>query len=462
MVSLSVLMVTSILTVPDNTVLLEFSSPSCHYCRVMQTTVDRLQENGYPVRVVNVEREPELARRFRARFLPTFILVSEGREVARHEGATSYLRLTGMFDQLNSPQSTADRTPGRTGATVRGQTPTAILPSLPIPKLRRSVDKPTPPSAARVPQLVDRSLSTGGNRTSGTTGQQLGPEQRALRATVRLKVIENGGHSFGTGTIVDTHGDYALVITCGHLFRGPGKNARVEVELFDQQGVHRTVVGKVITFDADERDIGLVEIQPGVPVHSVAVANDVQVVQKGRSVFSIGCDHGADPSLIRSQITFIDKYLGFPNIEVAGQPVVGRSGGGLFSADGQLIGICNLADPEDDEGIYAGLPMIHEELATVGITVQARPIAVANGLHPRLDADQTAQPTVRVPARRSDPINVPPVGVSQVICIVRTSENPQGELVVIDNPSPELLANIRRTSTTRTANLDDDWRPVRH
>ncbi|MEO2011631.1 MAG: thioredoxin family protein, partial [Pirellulaceae bacterium] len=71
MVSLSAIILTSILTAPSNTVLLEFSSPDCHYCRVMQTTVERLREKGYPVRVVNVEREPELARKYRARFLPT-------------------------------------------------------------------------------------------------------------------------------------------------------------------------------------------------------------------------------------------------------------------------------------------------------------------------------------------------------------------------------------------------------
>ena len=36
--------------------------------------------------------------------------------------------------------------------------------------------------------------------------------------------------------------------------------------------------------------------------------------------------------------------------ESAGQPLIGRSGGGLFSADGHLIGVCNLADPKDDVG----------------------------------------------------------------------------------------------------------------
>ncbi|HIM30509.1 MAG TPA: hypothetical protein EYG57_13300 [Planctomycetes bacterium] len=463
MVSLSAIILTSILTAPSNTVLLEFSSPDCHYCRVMQTTVERLREKGYPVRVVNVEREPELARKYRARFLPTFVLVSDGREIARHEGATSFSRLTGMFDKLNAADSTA----GGSDDIVRGQSPAGLLPSLPLPKLKRTIEKPTPPSAEDRPHLVDRSIHStiteGNGRPSGSSENAdltLGPEQLAMQATVRIKVIEEGGHSYGTGTIVDAHGPYALIITCGHLFRDVGMKARIEVELVDQQGVHRTVAGKVVTFDADERDIGLVEIQPGVAVRPVAVAkNERGIVVEGRSVFSIGCDHGADPTLIRSRITKIDRYMGFPNIEVAGQPVVGRSGGGLFSADGALIGVCNAADDEYDEGIYAGLPMIHEELAAVGITPQTRSTALANR-DPQPDSGPLDHPLLTAAVRPTDPMNVQPVAVSQVICIVRTAENPQGEVVVIDNPSPELLAKIRQPTATRTAHLDDTWRPV--
>jgi thiol-disulfide isomerase/thioredoxin len=539
MFTLSALLVTSVLAAPEDTVLLEFSSPTCHYCRVMQTTVDRLQEKGYPVRVVNVEREQQLAQRFHARFLPTFILVHRGKEVARHEGATSFERLAGMFEKVPSDSRQADsrqsdlrqadlrQTPAINppARSVRGQSPRSILPSLPLPKLGRRGDKPSPPSAEDRPHIIDRTDSdpysnrsghdpardnpardnpardapaNSNSPTSNSNGARDGgdtssdqSEQVAFQATVRLRVIDQGGDSFGTGTIVDEHAGYALIVTCGHLFREVGKNGKVEVDLFNGSGHPRTVPGRVITFDADERDIALVEIQPGVPVRPAPVASDIAMVRRGADVFSIGCSRGADPTLIRSRITGIDKYIGFPNIEVRGQPVVGRSGGGLFTAAGELIGICNAADPEDDEGIYAGLPMIHEELAAVGIQPglkqpglkqpgETQPEPRTHLADRDVDGRSSREGLDNAPAREFSP-NEPrkpseygesdlrnnfanqalPMGVSQLICIVRTQENPQGELVVVDNPTPELLAELRRPGATKVADSGNSWTPVR-
>jgi hypothetical protein len=79
-------------------------------------------------------------------------------------------------------------------------------------------------------------------------------------------------------------------------------------------------------------------------------------------VTSIGCSGGADPTAEPSKIASINKFLGPQNIQVMGQPVEGRSGGGLFSAEGYTIGVCNAADPTDDEGLFAGLEAIQKFL----------------------------------------------------------------------------------------------------
>src|SRR5262249_5002871 len=73
-----------------------------------------------------------------------------------------------------------------------------------------------------------------------------------------------------------------------------------------------------------------------------------------------------EPSVRMTHITAVNKYKGKPNFTAAGLPVDGRSGGGLFTAEGYLIGICNAADPADNEGLYAGLASIHWQLDQIG------------------------------------------------------------------------------------------------
>jgi len=65
---------------------------------------------------------------------------------------------------------------------------------------------------------------------------------------------------------------------------------------------------------------------------------------------------------------------------VAGQPVQGRSGGGLFGVDGTLIGVCNAADPADNEGLFAALPSIHDQLEESGLSFVYRSVYPSGGL----------------------------------------------------------------------------------
>jgi S1-C subfamily serine protease len=53
-----------------------------------------------------------------------------------------------------------------------------------------------------------------------------------------------------------------------------------------------------------------------------------------------------------------DNKVPFHYIQVSGAPVSGRSGGGLFSSEGYLIGVCNTADPKEDDGQFVPPSMI--------------------------------------------------------------------------------------------------------
>jgi hypothetical protein len=198
-------------------------------------------------------------------------------------------------------------------------------------------------------------------------------------------------------------------------------------------------------------------------------------------VVSVGCNNGNPPSAQHSQVTSLDKFVGPPSIQVAGQPVEGRSGGGLFSSDGYVIGVCNAADPSDKEGLFAALGSIHAELDrknTKGSDLSfvykspgdnsANPMAVAN------PAALAANPVPAMPKQMPGPTDLASLGAApaaaaeapagltppeqaaldevrrhkkagtEVIFIVHSRDNPNGksEVFVLDNASPEFIRQL--------------------
>src|SRR5687768_15540685 len=107
MVTFSACALACILSGADNAVLMEFSADWCGPCRSVQPTVQRLISDGYPVQVVNIDREPQLVAQFRVTSVPCFVLVVGGREVDRVLGAASYDRLTGLFDRAGKQATTS-------------------------------------------------------------------------------------------------------------------------------------------------------------------------------------------------------------------------------------------------------------------------------------------------------------------------------------------------------------------
>ncbi len=465
MSTVSALVLTLALSAPSDTVLLEFSAAWCGPCRTVEPTVRRLISAGYPVRQIDVDRESAIASRFRVTGVPCFVMLVDGKEVDRVSGPVSYARLTQMYTHARvRPQPAQAAAPGSSMVGANRRDPRG--------NIVRAQSPDGPPSPSTLAALPRTSAPPAGS--SAPTGVDPAAVQAAFQATVRLKVEDAQGHGSGTGTIIDAHEGEALVVTCGHLFRESAGKGTIHVDVF-QDGTPRTVPGNLISYDLD-RDIALVSITPGRPVSPVRVATDGKGISRGAAVFSIGCDQGAAPSVRKSHVTAIDRYLGPPNIEVAGQPVEGRSGGGLFSSDGRLIGICNAADPADDEGIYAGLATIHWELDRIG---QRRIYAANDRPAPaRSDLAAVASPE-RLPQPASPPAMpdrmVVPVAASQmqpvqptasdpsstgiadadteVICIIRSRRDPQGQqkLLVLDRPSAELLNRIRRESQSSPA-----------
>lgn len=494
MVPLQALALCVSLTGAGQTVLLDFFSDGCAPCRQMEPLIGQLEAAGYPVQKINMSRQPQAARQYGVTGVPCFILVSQGREVDRAVGAVGLQRLVQMFQKAGfrpdaGGQAHGARQDGRPARSAsrssagQGRTP----PLMPV--RHRSAaggGHRTKSSAPAFPA----------NRTAASSEQsRRTATDRALAATVRIKIDEGGSHSYGTGTIVDAQSEEALVLTCGHIFRDSGGRGKIYVDLFSDAAsqsapaAHHTVPGQVIHYDL-KRDVGLVAIRPGRSVTPMQVAGPGFRAHRGMRVFSVGCDRGAPPSVRESRVTHINKYLGPANIEVAGAPVDGRSGGGLFTNDGRLIGVCNAADPEDNEGLYAALETIHAELsaANLSFVYAARSEnAVAAGNSPRSSAkDRLPEMPRRMEPPKADVAGwdsdsrgalggrqsttgplAPPFSAddTEVIVILRSRSQPdqQGEVLFFDRPTPavlDLIAQQRDSSGRPQATAPQKTAPV--
>ncbi len=445
-------------------ILLEFSSAHCAPCQAMKPILAQIEQMGTPIRHVDVVSEPHLAARYGIRKTPTFVVVSGGKEVTRLVGTQS-------LEEIRAALAINPSGP-RILTGSKSATPASIEQSMSPPQTRLAPVGDTFPLAASDPQTLVATTSAAPRSEPMPSVTLADAVERARSATVRLRVHDGHGYGAGTGTIIDTHGEEALVLTCGHLFRETQGKGKVEVDLY-VGGEVRTVLGQVVDYDADTRDVALVAIRPSFPVQPVQLVTGQQQVRSGQTAFSFGCDRGDDPSRRDTRITGVNKYnqhLGVSNLEIAGAPIDGRSGGGLFDATGRLIGVCNAADYKDDVGIYAGPGSIHWQLDRVGLShlyegnqtsaAESSPPADRIASLPGLPASfpqealqpsslgASTSPTSEsiAPAVLGAAIAAESSAYQEVIVIVRDLNDPAaaGEVMTVKQPSAELLQLIRQ------------------
>ena len=502
------------------TVLLDFSSPTCGPCQQMRPVVERLAGDGFQVREVDISRDPQSAARFGVTQVPTFLVLVDGRVVDRQVGATSYDQLRAMLLRATPPAAPRRR--------VRplGQSPKISTPEIPTPELSKPIPNTfaaapvsnaqgsgtrtadaslAEPQVGRVISLEDPSARAARPRTvANPFAKRLGPsaasgaanlsaaDRRLIASTVKISVEDAEGQSAGTGTIVDARSGEALVLTCGHLFRNSEGKGPIMVTTFEA-GPNGVVAGasysgQLIDFDL-ERDLALVSLRPTAPLQAVAIAVPVDSTYAvGAAVTSVGCSRGANPTVIDSRVTMNNRYQGPANVEVAGAPVEGRSGGGLFNAEGQLVGVCFAADPEGNEGLYASLPSIRAKLDSLNLTMiyqpdapQAQALAApqaaalaAVALQPKRDATQFPlsvrgqEPEAPSFASGGGAVVAPAAlsvteqaaleeirrrgADSEVICIIRSKEaGGKSEVITLDNVSPDFVRALTGPSAATAA-----------
>ncbi len=280
--------------------LLFVTTPGCVPCQQFAPVVQEIAALGYSVETIDAAQQPELVyNQLQVRQFPTFLMLSHDRIVDRvvpNAGPVNMKpRILKMFDMR----------------------------------------APVPQAENGVPEI----------------------QQNCLASSVKLRVDADNTHSWGTGTIIDTRQGQALILTCGHIFRDSKGAGKIEVQLFGENS-SVSVLGRCLFYDL-EIDLALIVIAPPCPVKAAPLISAQLQLAPNQPVLSVGCDGGANPTLRTHTIRSLDRIgtptenaVPFHYIQVSGAPVSGRSGGGLFTEQGQLIGVCNTADPVENDGHF--------------------------------------------------------------------------------------------------------------
>lgn len=424
-----------------------FTNAACGPCRVVEPEIEKLYRAGYSVMKIDTSVHPDWTQRFQVQKTPTVILAVGNKVVARHSGYIDASTMKGWFDSVAKSQVNA----------------TSSINS----------------SANR---LRDIQAPVSDTVLKGTYQPANEIELRALRATVRLKIDDPLGTSYATGTIIHSVDGEALVLTCGHVFRESQGTGSIIAEFGFADGDVKVARGELLEYDSDARDIALVAISTGENIDEVPLAKSNYQVAKGAGIFSIGCDQGDRPSIRRSKIKNQAKYDGVNKYEIFGRPVNGRSGGGLFTSDGELIGVCNAAVVDVDEGVYVALDTIHWQIAKVNLghlfdnsstlarqdvlqheTPMTRLAQVDSSVTPRnFDAIPVRQPSENLLAGHD--LNATPVVNNnltgeaddrEMIIILRDRQGAGiNESWTVSNPSQALVSQLKGMSTNHAGGVE--------
>ncbi len=405
-----------------------FTMQGCPPCHQMEPNIDQLARDGFEVSKIDARRQSDLAARFNVAQTPTTIIVDGSRVLNRHSGPLSYANLRQMVE------------------------------------VSKGRSAPPPPGMTRAAAAANQTKAP---TTTASQQSQLTPEQLAMQATVRLRVEDAQGTSFATGTVIHKIENEALVLTCGHVFRDSQGQGVIRADLGFGTRQTKTVTGQLVHYDADHHDIALVAVPCDLPIQPVPVAPEGLVMETSDQVFSLGCDHGESPTVRSSALKAVSRYSGVKKYDIVGRPVDGRSGGGLFTLGGQLIGVCNAAAVEVDEGIYTGLDSIYWQLAKTRLThlfnkrpeaPAAQAIAQRDEPRPRTDpnprqsrplARQLTEPAIAdrpLTGNRMSPAAVTPVSTTtanlddlEIILLVRSKSDPNDvRAIAVERPGQEL------------------------
>jgi S1-C subfamily serine protease len=390
---------------PQEATLLFVTTPGCELCRQLTPLVKEIAEMGFSVETVDAAQHPDLVRdQFHVQMFPTFLMLSQDRIVDRVVGGGNPItlkpRILYMFERASQQKN---------NEIIQASFVTpSPLPSHSTERTLKINENDTKNFAKNaIKDDAENSVNDSVRNSAGNSEKF----SSWITSSVKLRVDADNTHSWGTGTIIDTRKGEALILTCGHIFRDSQGKGKIEVHLFGQNSSVR-VFGRCLYYDL-EIDLALVAIVPPCPVRAIPIAPPQYQILPEQRVVSIGCDGGANPT-VREHYVLSTNRIGTPQknvlpfhyIQVHGAPVSGRSGGGLFTENGYLIGVCNTADPIQNDGHFVPPSIIRHVLQSMQLSeIYENPSLVDHSSVPSMPAIPDS--AAAIPARANPVIAIP-------------------------------------------------------
>ena len=409
---------------PGEATLLDVQAEWCGPCRQMRPAIDQLSKLGYPIKAIDIDQSRDVAQRYGVDRVPTFVVVdASGKELDRTAGLQSPRDLATFFNNAVAQAS------GRTVEPAAAEVEAAAEADSP------PATEPAEPEAEGEPAAPPRVANP-----------------KPWETTVRIKMhVSAGALIFGSGTIIHSDANESIILTCAHIFKvdGPRQmtpkqyNRRITVDLFDGQlhgpsgqqlhPAQMDIPGEAIDYDFTH-DVGLIRIRPGRKLAASRVVPPEWEPRAQTKMVTVGCSNGKDATAWNTRIlsprvnmSNTETRQPFTTIKCAFQPKEGRSGGGLYTMDGYVAGVCDFADPNEHTGLYATPESIHALLDRNRMMALYRParngserLIAANGGNSRRPGGMTPADTiVRAQSGESEPaapgrITLPPPSLSGV------------------------------------------------
>lgn len=187
--------------------------------------------------------------------------------------------------------------------------------------------------------------------------------------SVRVPLATETVMYHASGTLIASDGRAAKVLTCWHTFRGvPVATATITVEHGGRS--HAASVSK--SDEANDVALLTVPVNYVLPVANLAK----QIPSIGDALWSAGRDVSGRLSVQSTKLLAVDRYDLPLNLECDG-PVIpkGRSGGGLFDGNGELVGLAQgHRNDSPRTGLYVRLPAVRKLTDAANLPlVEARP-----------------------------------------------------------------------------------------